>query len=88
MIVVRVELWSAITGAKHTLAEAYIANDGTGGASTGNYDAKFWKGDAPRGRAWAQIKGHREGRVERYPRKAVAVWNLVRRAIEAAGYTK
>ena len=79
MIIVTVELHSAITQKKTLLGTCRIANDGGGSATLGNYDAVFSGGKGGPGKT---------GRVERYPRKAVAIWNLVRRACEAAGYTK
>ncbi len=79
MIVVTVELKSAISASRNRmLGQLVISNDGTGGETYGNYDARF-TGEA--GRAG------KRGRVERYPRKALAIWNLIRRACEAAGYT-
>src|SRR5690348_5419520 len=51
MIIVRVELWSAITGAKTELARMCIVNDGTGTAARRNYFGKTF-----RGRSTAQLE--------------------------------
>lgn len=61
------------------LGSLIICNDGTGSETIGHYTADF--SGAKGGKA-------KSGRVENYPRKTVAIWNLVRRACEAAGYTK
>jgi hypothetical protein len=79
VIVVTVELKSGIHPSRDKkLGQLVICNDGTGGQTIGNYDARF---TGPTGRAG------KRGRIERYPRQALAVWNLIRRACEAAGYT-
>lgn len=79
MIIVRVELLSAVTGKTTSLGCMHICNDGTGSETSGHYDVRTISNKGYLGRS---------GRVERYPHKAVAIWNLVRRACEAAGYTK
>jgi hypothetical protein len=83
MIVVRVELWSAITGKKSELARMHICNVG-GTVKRGNYSARTFHG---RSAAYLD-KGRvaRTGEVKDYPRLAVHVWNLVRRALEAMKY--
>lgn len=80
MIRVTVELVSA-RGSQFNreLGRAIICNDGAGTETVGNYSAQFYGQSGGFGK---------QGRVENYPRKAVAIWNLVRRACEAAGYTK
>lgn len=79
MIVVDITLISARTGKTARLGRLHISNDGTGGKTRGNYNVEAFK----------SLMGRpRRARVENYPRKAVSVFNLVRRAIEAAGYTK
>ena len=81
MIIVTVELKSAIDDSRsRLLGKMILANDGTSTtASKGHYDAVFFGGSGGAGK---------RGRVENYPRNAVAIWNLIRRACEAAGYTK
>lgn len=85
MIVVRVELHSAITGAVTELARMNIANDGTSSsANTGHYDGATLIGrnadDLGRGRV------NRRGRVTDYPRQRIHVWHLVARMLDAMGY--
>lgn len=80
MIVVEVKLKSAIHASRdRLLGTLTLCNDGTGSATLGNYDAEFFGGSGGKGKY---------GRIGRYPRQAVAIWNLVRRACEAAGYKK
>lgn len=85
MIVVKVELWSAITGAKTELARMHISNDGTVmDPNKGNYDVATL-----RGRSSADLdRGvvHRRARVADWPRKRLHVWNLVQAALTLAGY--
>lgn len=84
MIVVRVELHSAITGVKTELARMIISNDGTGSAECGDYDAATL-----RGRSAVQLdrlQVQRRGRVEAYPRLRLHVWYLVARALRAMRY--
>ncbi len=80
MIRVTVDLVSAVheSRSRH-LGTLILANDGTGTETKGNYDAAF---------SGASGGAGKRGRVLDYPRQAVAIWNLVRRACEAAGYTK
>ena len=86
MIIVRVELLSAITGKTTELARMHITNDGTGTANCGNYNARTY-----RGRCTDDLDRGTENRVTRitnYPRKAIHVWNLVVRALKAMEYNK
>ena len=80
MIVVNVRLLSAISHDrdKH-LGTLTICNDGTGTKTRGNYTVDFAGASGGKGKS---------GVVLDYPREAVEIWNLVRRACEAAGYTK
>lgn len=78
MIEVVVTLHSAITGHSTRLASGVICNDGTGTNRKGNYTVQF---------GGRKGKG-KSGKVKDYPRLDVSVWNLVRRALEEAGYTK
>lgn len=79
MIVVTVDLVSAISRTRDCrLAQLHISNVG-GTETLGDYEVKTFGQNGGAGKT---------GRVERYPRKAVGILNLVRRAIEAAGYTK
>ena len=94
MIVVRVELHSAITGKTKEIAAMTIANDGSSPTTAiGHYNAATTrKGPAPKTRAeLAQavslFKGKvRTSRVEDYRRNARPVWDLVALALKGMGY--
>jgi len=83
MIVVRVELHSAVTGKVTELARMLVANTGTGTAARGNYRARTLRGrsrtDLDRGTV------QREGLIEGHPRR-LHVWRLVARALARLGY--
>lgn len=83
MIVVRVELWSAITGEKTELARMHIANVG-GTEALGNYNAATL-----RGRSAADLDRNnvqRKCQVLGHPRLSQHVWNLVAKALSGMGY--
>lgn len=83
MIVVRVELWSAITGEKTELARMHISNVG-GTAQHGNYDCETF-----RGRSTADLDkriAQRSAQVRGHPRLSQHVWNLVAKALTGMGY--
>lgn len=85
MIVIRVELWSAVTGQVMELARMQIANDGAGDANKGNYDGVTFLG---RSREALDRKApSRSGRVENFPRRSKHVWNLVARMLNRMGYS-
>jgi hypothetical protein len=89
MIVVRVELWSAVTGARTELARMRISNDGR--ASVEDRRLGTYLGETLKGRtASALDRGEvtRRGRVEGYPREALHVWHLVARMLAAMGYAE
>lgn len=92
MLVIRVELHSAITGETTEIARALIYNKG-GTSDRGDYNAMTFKGRD--GAAWTRAdiiaakkdnKLLREAEVLNYPRKSLHVWNLVARALTAMGY--
>ncbi len=90
MIVVRVELWSAITGEKTELARMVIDNIG-GDTQQGDYRCRTLRGRsaAALDRSQNSIKpGNvtREGRVFGHPRLREHVWNLVAKALLGMGY--
>jgi hypothetical protein len=88
MIVVRVELHSAVTGKIKEIARAVIYNDGTGTGRRGNYKAFAVKGRqepmTPK-EMWQGTK-LRESEVKDYRRIDLHVWNLVVRALSGMGY--
>ncbi len=79
MIVVKVELWSAITGVHHEIGRTYISNDGVGSDTIGNYDVAVC-------RRGSNATGNpaRTGKVLGYPRRAYNIWRLVSRALLSA----
>ena len=84
MILVRVELHSALTGRVTELARMIIVNDGAGSRTVGNY-----VGTSYRGRSREQLdKGVtlHNGKVAGFPRQRLHVWNLVARMLNAMGY--
>lgn len=90
MIVVKVELHSAITGQVTELNRVLIANDGTSDDSRrGSYYAKAIRKGAKASLRESWFKGAgviREGRVADHPRLSAPVLNLVRKALESMGY--
>lgn len=88
MIVVRVELWSAIDGSKTELARMHISNDGE--ASTTNPRLGTYVGESFVGRNADTLNKRRvskRGRVVNWRRADFHIWNLVRRMLTEMGYT-
>ncbi|MBN7763717.1 hypothetical protein JYP52_21495 [Nitratireductor aquibiodomus] len=79
MIVVKVELWSAVTGKKRKLAEMRISNDGTGTDAKSHYDGAIMRKPDFR-------EVTREARVEDHRRHALTVWHLVAKMLKTMGY--
>ncbi len=73
MLVVKIELHSAVTGKVTILATGKIVNTGTGTPTRGNYSVLLR--DAA-GRQW------KRGAVEDFPRKRLLAWDLLYRALE------
>lgn len=84
MIVIRVELWSAVTGKRTELARMEIANDMSGGKARRNYITRTLKGRSTE--ALNKRTAQREGSVKDWPSEAVHVWNLVATALAGMGY--
>ena len=85
MLVVRVELWSAITGKKTEIGRMYVANDGTStNHKRGNYDVKVARRGSTKYEGWDKLKPVRTGRVEDWPRQSYSVWRLVAKALKSA----
>lgn len=84
MIVVRVELWSAVTGQKTELARMEICNDETGTMRRRNYITRTLTGRSTV--ALDKRVTQREGKVTNWPAEAVHVWNLVGTALAGMGY--
>lgn len=89
MIVVKIELWSAVTHEVSEIGRMYIANDGSGTVDRGDYSvAVCRRGNTepprelipdPMGKPAARLAG-----VKDYPRLAYNVWRLIARAVHAA----
>lgn len=73
MIIVKVELHSAIDKTIQELARMYISNDGTGTEEVGNYKVELLK------RGTTSV--YRVGKVLNHARKRLSVWILVVKAL-------
>ena len=73
MLVIRIELHSAVTGQVTSIAIGKIVNTGTGSSTQGNYRIELR--DAA-GRVW------KRGHIEGFPRKRLLAWDLFYRALE------
>ncbi len=79
MIVVKVELHSAITGEISEIGRMEICNDGTGDSTRGNYTGKlFRRGSTKRAMKQAHVKNH--------ARLSYSVWVLVAKMLGALGF--
>lgn len=87
MIVVRVELWSAVTGNITELARMTLDNVG-GSNQLGDYRVRTLRGRSAQALDRAMISGtvQREGEVHRHPRLREHVWNLVAKALASMRY--
>lgn len=90
MIVVRVELHSAITGKTSELARMIVWNDGTAETHrTGNYEAfALRKGAKYKTDRDVREKATRSVAIKGYPKKALHVWNLIAEALIGMGYAR
>lgn len=86
MIVVKIELHSAVTGGVQEIGRMLIANDGSGEGGRGNYDVKVLRRgvDVLRRLDWQRAPTTRTGRVEGFPRHSYNVWRLISRALRSA----
>lgn len=91
MIIVKVELWSAIDGRKQELARMIIDNIG-GDERKGDYRTRTLIGRSAESLDRAMNarppKAQREGRVLGHARLSLHVWNLVAKALAGMGYGK
>lgn len=89
MIVVRVELHSAITGEQTELARMVIDNIG-GTTQLGDYRVRTMRGRSSKSLDKAMFANPptatREGRIYKHPRLREHVWNLVAKALSAMNY--
>lgn len=85
MIIVKVELHSAITGHVTELARMRIANDGTeANPRKGNYDAVTFRGRDTQALDRGAVQ--RFAHVADWPRQQLHVWNLVQACLTLMGY--
>lgn len=87
MIVVRVELWSAVNGEVSELARMTIDNIG-GTQQLGDYRTRTLRGRSREAldKALLATTVQREGKVLQHPRLREHVWNLVAKALSAMHY--
>jgi hypothetical protein len=83
MLIITVELHSAITGKVTEIAKMKLYNDGTGTSQKGNYAGVTYRGKDD---ALIQEKTNRTGSVKNYPRLNLHVWNLIARMLKNMGY--
>lgn len=98
MLVVKVELHSAITGEVTEIARSIIYNDGAGTRDKGDYKAFTLRGrnkaalDASLEKLFKSRREIEPGGITRaaeikdYPRLRLHVWNLVAKALGKMGY--
>lgn len=90
MIVVRVELWSAITGQKSEIGRMVVDNIG-GTVQHGDYRCRTYRGRDECALDRAMIEGGksnitREGRVTNHASLKEHVWNLIAKSLSSMGY--
>ena len=87
MIVVKVELHSAITGQQSEIARMVIDNIG-GDETRGDYRCRTYRGRDERSLTLAMLRNNttREARVHGHRRLALHVWHLVAKALIALEY--
>jgi hypothetical protein len=91
MIVIRVELWSAVNGQVSELARMTIDNIGaTANGQHADYRARSFRGRDAATLHRAMLAGtvQREGKVIRHARLRLHVWHLVARALDTLGYAE
>lgn len=88
MIVVKIELWSAITGKATEIGRMHISNDGTGDQKRRNYKVEVLRRGAtattPDGAPAEAAPTTRVGEVKAFPSLSYNVWRLVLRALSSA----
>jgi hypothetical protein len=89
MIVVRVELWSAVNGRVTELARLAIDNQGVSdNMQRGDYRVRTYRGRDKEALDAAMLNNSitRQGKVENHKRLALHVWHLVGKALASMGY--
>jgi hypothetical protein len=83
MLIVKVELHSAVTGLVTEIARMKIVNNGFGNARRGNYETTTYRG---RGADLDLKMIARTGFISNWPRQSRHVWELVMKSLHACGY--
>lgn len=87
MIIIRVELWSAVNGQRTELARMMIDNIG-GTNQRGDYAARTYVGRSAAALDQAMLKDRiaHKGEVRGHARLRLHVWHLVAKALVNLGY--
>jgi len=97
MIVIKIELHSAITRKVTEIGRMVIFNDGMGTRTKGDYEANVIRKPTAKGLDWDdqmhdtlrnRAQATRTSRVENYSRLSRPVWDLVTLALKNMGYGK
>jgi hypothetical protein len=83
MIVIRVELHSAVTRKVTEIARMHITNIG-GSRQVGHYSARTYRGRSSEQLSRGEVQ--RQDSIRNYPRLSLHVWHLVARALVAMKY--
>lgn len=86
MIIVRVELHSAIDGSLTELGRIVICNDGSGSNNSGNYTAQSFRGRDTKTLNRQTIS--KKAIIKNWPHLRFHVWNLVAKSLKEMGYTE
>jgi hypothetical protein len=91
MIIIRVELWSAVTGEVTELARMGIDNV-SGGGRVRDYRCRTWRGRSTEQLTKAMLGGDdpkavtRKGEVKGHRALDLHVWHLIAKALRGMGY--
>lgn len=87
VIVIRVELWSAITGKQTELARMAIYNE-SGDGNSRDYSGKTYRGRDKKTLIQSMINDTvtKRGEVLRHPAEKQHIWNLVSKMLNNMGY--
>ena len=87
MIIIRVELWSAVTGQKTELARMAICNE-SGGGNLRDYSGKTYRGrdEEALTRSMVNDTVTKRGEVLGHPALKQHIWNLVAKMLTNMGY--
>ena len=97
MLVIKIELHSAVTRQITEIGRMVIYNDGRGTRTKGDYVAQVMRTPTRKGHSWddqmdvtltRQVKPTRESDVRNYSRLSRPVWDLVTLALKNMGYGK